>query len=49
MVFLQSMRLLGDASESFRKNLVVGIKPREEKIAEFLEKVQLFYSSSLQI
>ncbi|CAM6103818.1 unnamed protein product [Calypogeia fissa] len=35
---LMSMQLLGDAAESFRKNLVVGIKPNEAKIADYLNQ-----------
>ncbi len=34
---LQSIRLLGDACDSFRKNMVVGIKPNLEKINYYLE------------
>ncbi len=39
MIFnlLQSIRLLGDACNSFRKNMVVGIKPNPEKIQYYLE------------
>ena len=33
---LQSLRILGDACSSFRKNCVVGIEPNREKIAEYL-------------
>ncbi len=33
---LQSIQLLGDACESFRKNCVVGIVPNRERIAEHL-------------
>ena len=36
--FLQSARLIADASESFRKNLVVGIEPRLDRIQYFLEQ-----------
>ncbi|KAL3681308.1 hypothetical protein R1sor_024264 [Riccia sorocarpa] len=35
---LMSMRLLGDASESFRKNCVVGLQANEAKISEYLER-----------
>ncbi|KAL3681310.1 hypothetical protein R1sor_024266 [Riccia sorocarpa] len=35
---LMSMRLLGDASESFRKNCMVGLKANEAKISEYLER-----------
>jgi fumarate hydratase class II len=35
--FLQSARLLADASESFEKLLVVGIEPDRDRIAEHLE------------
>ena len=36
--FLQSVRLLGDVMESFRKNCVVGIKANKEKMAHNLHK-----------
>lgn len=35
---LQSIRLIADSSESFRKNMVAGIKPNNEKIDELLRK-----------
>ena len=36
--FLSSARLLADASESFRKNLVVGIEPRLDRIRYFVDR-----------
>ena len=33
---LQSVRLLGDACNSFRKNCIVGIEPNREKIEQYL-------------
>ncbi len=36
--FLQSVRLLSDACESFNKNCVRGIEPNREKIQEYLDK-----------
>ena len=36
--FLQSVRLLGDAMESFRLRCVCGVKPREEVMAEHLRR-----------
>ena len=33
---LQSIRLLGDACNSFNENCVVGIKPKREKIQGYL-------------
>ena len=36
--FLQSVRLLADAMESFRANCLEGLKPNRERIAENLEK-----------
>ncbi|KAJ7298253.1 hypothetical protein O6H91_Y007800 [Diphasiastrum complanatum] len=35
---LQSLRLLGDAAESFRKNCVVGIKANEGRIAQLVHE-----------
>ncbi|KAI5055032.1 hypothetical protein GOP47_0030177 [Adiantum capillus-veneris] len=35
---LQSLRLLGDASESFRKNCVVGIEPNRRKISQIVRE-----------
>lgn len=35
---LQSLRLLGDASESFRKNCVVGIEPNRRRISQILRE-----------
>ena len=36
-VFLQSVRLLADASDSFTRNLLAGLEPREENIARGVE------------
>ena len=36
-VFLQSARLLADASDSFTRNLLAGLEPREENIARGVE------------
>ena len=36
-VFLQSVRLLADASDSFVRNLLAGLEPREENIARGVE------------
>jgi fumarate hydratase class II len=36
--FLQSVRLLSDAAESFRVYLVEGLKPNLERIHEFLDR-----------
>src|SRR5690606_32436938 len=36
--FLQSARLLADATDSFRRHLVVGLKPDTARIAETLER-----------
>ena len=38
-VACQSMRLLGDASESFRKNCVVGIQANRSKISSIMKEV----------
>lgn len=35
---LQSVRLLADASVSFTKHCVIGIKPNEKRIEEIMEK-----------
>eukprot|EP00250_Pteridium_aquilinum_P010366 c19335_g1_i1 orf=465-1958(-) len=35
---LQSLRLLGDATESFRKNCVVGIEPNRRRISQILRE-----------
>jgi len=36
--FLQSVRLLADACDSFRENCVVGIEPNEARLAELLSR-----------
>ena len=36
-VFLQSVRLLADVSDSFTRNLLAGLEPREENIARGVE------------
>ena len=36
--FLQSVRLLGDAAESFTEHLLVGLEPREDNIAHAVER-----------
>ncbi|MCX7296433.1 MAG: class II fumarate hydratase, partial [Hyphomicrobiales bacterium] len=35
---LQSIRLLGDAANSFTDNCVVGIEPNKERIAELMQR-----------
>lgn len=35
---LQSLRLLGDAAESFRKNCVIGIEPNRRRISQILHE-----------
>ena len=34
--FLQSLRLLSDGAESFRKHCIIGIEPNESRIAELV-------------
>lgn len=39
--YLQSIRVLGDASASFKKNSITGIKANHERISKLLHEVNL--------